>query len=416
MKKAIVLSGGGARGSYQVGVWKALRKVNYKFDIVTGTSIGALNGVLFVQGDFKRAYKIWKNISFKDVFGSEFDINLDLNEKKKVVTNMFILNMFSRKKISADNIENMLDKIVNYKKFYKSKIDFGLMTVNLTEFKYEVVVKNEIPKEHLKDYLIGSAALFPGFSKKKIEENSYIDGGFYDNLPINLAIDMGATEIIAVDLKAPGIKQRVKDSSVKIKYIYPKVDLDSILLFDKQQAIKNMTLGYHDGLKAFNELDGNLYTFKKGHVDKILNRYQRKFRDMFNSFEKNIKPNKILGYVVKKRISSKLNNQEGNLNRDLFIEILDLLGGAYSLEVAKVYSMKEFNKTLLQNFSKSEDDTIKSIFSKAYAKRRDGIIKYLYLELSRSKGLINNKILTIGGIFYKEALAAMYIYVIKKDN
>ena len=55
MKRALVLSGGGAKGSYQYGVWKALRKLNIKFDIVTGTSIGAVNGAMIVLGDYKKA-------------------------------------------------------------------------------------------------------------------------------------------------------------------------------------------------------------------------------------------------------------------------------------------------------------------------------------------------------------------------
>ena len=49
MKRALVLSGGGGRGSYQIGVWKALRDLGIKFDIITGTSVGALNGALMVQ-------------------------------------------------------------------------------------------------------------------------------------------------------------------------------------------------------------------------------------------------------------------------------------------------------------------------------------------------------------------------------
>ena len=51
-KKAVVLSGGGSRGAYQVGVWKALRKLHYRYKIVTGTSVGALNGTLMVQNDY----------------------------------------------------------------------------------------------------------------------------------------------------------------------------------------------------------------------------------------------------------------------------------------------------------------------------------------------------------------------------
>ena len=41
MKRAIVLSGGGSKGAYQIGVWKALKKMHIDYDIVTGTSVGA---------------------------------------------------------------------------------------------------------------------------------------------------------------------------------------------------------------------------------------------------------------------------------------------------------------------------------------------------------------------------------------
>ena len=63
--KALVLSGGGSKGSYQIGVWKALKKLRIKFDIVTGTSVGALNGALITQKSYFRAIKLWKKINLK---------------------------------------------------------------------------------------------------------------------------------------------------------------------------------------------------------------------------------------------------------------------------------------------------------------------------------------------------------------
>ena len=62
-KKAVVLSGGGARGAYQAGAWKALRELDYQFDIVTGTSVGALNAAMMASGDFERAIMLWQEIS-----------------------------------------------------------------------------------------------------------------------------------------------------------------------------------------------------------------------------------------------------------------------------------------------------------------------------------------------------------------
>ena len=59
MKQALVLSGGGARGAYQIGVWKALEELNIKCNIVTGASIGSINGALYTQGALKEAEKLW---------------------------------------------------------------------------------------------------------------------------------------------------------------------------------------------------------------------------------------------------------------------------------------------------------------------------------------------------------------------
>ena len=57
---------------------------------------------------------------------------------------------------------------------------------------------------------MASASCYPAFQKKDIDGNKFIDGGIFDNMPINLAIDLGADSIIAVDLCAPGVKARPK--------------------------------------------------------------------------------------------------------------------------------------------------------------------------------------------------------------
>ena len=67
MKRALVLAGGGAKGSYQVGVWKALAELGWKPDIITGTSVGCLNGALFVLDGYEVARDMWLTIRTKDV-------------------------------------------------------------------------------------------------------------------------------------------------------------------------------------------------------------------------------------------------------------------------------------------------------------------------------------------------------------
>ncbi|MEI3356614.1 MAG: patatin-like phospholipase family protein [Clostridia bacterium] len=70
-KLGLVLSGGGSKGAYQIGVYRALRKLGKRPEIVTGTSIGAVNGLLIVQGDLYKAAKLWKNMSFSTVYDEE---------------------------------------------------------------------------------------------------------------------------------------------------------------------------------------------------------------------------------------------------------------------------------------------------------------------------------------------------------
>ncbi|MEW6351113.1 MAG: patatin-like phospholipase family protein [Thermodesulfobacteriota bacterium] len=59
----LVLSGGGARGAYQLGCWKAFLERGLEFEAVAGSSIGALNGALICQGDWDAAYALWTDIT-----------------------------------------------------------------------------------------------------------------------------------------------------------------------------------------------------------------------------------------------------------------------------------------------------------------------------------------------------------------
>ena len=52
MKKGLVLAGGGSRGAYQIGVWQALRELDFQIQAVAGTSVGALNAAMVAQEDF----------------------------------------------------------------------------------------------------------------------------------------------------------------------------------------------------------------------------------------------------------------------------------------------------------------------------------------------------------------------------
>ena len=68
-KYGIVFCGGGAKGAYQIGVWKRLRELGVDKEIigVSGASIGAMNSMLFAQGDYNAAEEVWRQTKQSDI-------------------------------------------------------------------------------------------------------------------------------------------------------------------------------------------------------------------------------------------------------------------------------------------------------------------------------------------------------------
>ena len=69
--KGLVLEGGGTKGAYQLGAYKALKELGVEFDGVVGTSIGALNAAFIVQGDYEIMKDIWLNRDYKSFMDIE---------------------------------------------------------------------------------------------------------------------------------------------------------------------------------------------------------------------------------------------------------------------------------------------------------------------------------------------------------
>ena len=67
--RGLVLAGGGARGSYQVGVWQALQEMGWEPGVIAGTSVGCLNGAMFALGLTDVARDMWLTINSHDVIG-----------------------------------------------------------------------------------------------------------------------------------------------------------------------------------------------------------------------------------------------------------------------------------------------------------------------------------------------------------
>lgn len=410
--RAIVLSGGGSKGSYQIGVWAALRKLGIKYDIVTGTSVGALNAALMTQKTFYKGLHLWNNLNYKMIFNEEIKENYSTKEGKKNIIKTYVKGILNGG-IDVEELNKTICQIINYKKFFKSKVNIGIITFNVKTLKPKIVLKKDMNEKNLCDYLIASASCFPAFKMKKIEDTNYIDGGIYDNLPINVAIDLQADEIIAVDLEEIGFKQKVKNSKIPITYIRPRNNIGSFIVFEKNMAKRAMKLGYNDTLKVMNKLDGNKFTFRKNDLDKNFNKYKDNYihtlKNILNSHTNKDLINSILKLtVIKKIFSININEMKKE-----YIEIVENLGQTFGLCDSDIYNISKYNKKLIEEFLKIENDSeIEKLLKTNKLKQllnSKTIIKYIY-ELLETKN--KKKLYGVILLFPHSFLEAVYLKTI----
>lgn len=408
--RAIVLAGGGSKGAYQIGVWRALRKLNISYDIVTGTSVGALNSAFMVQNDYFKALLLWYNLKSSNVYDSSMKIESNKDFVK------YAKKIFNDGGIKIDNLEKTVDKYINIEKIYKSRIDMGIVTVKFPSLEPLELKKSDIPKDKLKDYLLASASCFPAFPVKEIDGEEYIDGGFYDNLPINLAISMGATEIIAVDLDFIGVKQKIKDKSIPIRVISPTGKTGSFLVFNKVSSRRAIRLGYNDAMKSFGKLEGELFTFKKGSLKDNYLKYKDKFIKEFHNFL-NLEDKGLLSKIAHISVYSKIFNYDESSFYEKFNEIVEKTGSIFDLDDSYLYSMNKYNKFLHINLRKVSKASFDNIYSNRHSSKikrlfnDDLMVAYLYNYLNSNRDIsdISNIIL----IFPNAFLSALYLIITK---
>jgi NTE family protein len=164
----LVLEGGGAKGAYHVGAYKALKELNIEIGGIAGTSIGAINGAMMVQGDYELLEKVWYSVNSYELFDIDEKAIMDLkNFNLHDVNFSYLLHqskeILSNRGLDTSKIRDLFDSYIDEDKIRNSDIDFGIVTVNLTDKKPVELMKEDIPKGKLVDFLIASANLLIAF-------------------------------------------------------------------------------------------------------------------------------------------------------------------------------------------------------------------------------------------------------------
>ncbi len=224
-KVALVLSGGGARGAYEVGVLKALRAHDIEPDVYCGTSVGSFNCAMAVAGKTIRSMEdVWIGLTSSGVFKLRLDprqlltfdprppLRFALNSAKVIggiLSESIRTGVAWWKLVDLDDIfvdtSPLSDLIRRHVDLYELRNSSKEIRIALTRLRpaggdpLQIVGGKEINHRHI----LASCSLPFVFPQVHIGRDTYCDGGVVMNSPLKPAVDAGAEEIYIVDLTPP---------------------------------------------------------------------------------------------------------------------------------------------------------------------------------------------------------------------
>jgi len=254
----LVFGGGGARGVYQIGVWRAIRKMGIHIGAVSGASIGSINGALFAQGDINAAQKAWRNLNLSDAIRMEDELPSPDNLFDIRNLNQLIKHVLIQKDIDMEPVREILARYIDENRVRASAIDFGIITYDISGMAPTEVFVSDIPEGCLFDYIMASAC-FPVFKSIEIDGRKFIDGGIYNNVPADMLAEKGYDHLIIVDVGGVEIVRSPRCKNAELITIKPQTSLGG--LFDMTPAVlrRNIKRGEFDTYRAFGKLTGNRF-------------------------------------------------------------------------------------------------------------------------------------------------------------
>lgn len=260
----LVLEGGGAKGAYQIGVWKALREHGVRIKGVSGVSVGALNGALITMGDYEEAERLWNELTYSKIMDVDDEfmdklVNLKITQLKMKTLTKDTTKIIRNGGIDIAPLRGLIDNWVDEEKITSSETELVLSTFSLSHMKEVEVSAKEVEAGYLKDYLLASSYL-PAFKSEKLHGQKYLDGGVVNGVPIDMLINRGYKNIIVVRIFGFGINKNVKiPDDVTVYEIAPRVNLGGILEFNTKKIRRNSIIGYYDAKRLLCGLKGKIY-------------------------------------------------------------------------------------------------------------------------------------------------------------
>ncbi len=266
-KIGLCLSGGGARGPYQIGALTAMKELGIfsKFQAFSGTSIGSANMAVVVSRSIDKAKEVWDNLP-------EETFPKNKTDKREEEVRRRLIDM-DRGIYTMDTFEEVMLKAVDYDCLRKhetyvtvspgGKKDEGIFELVKASYKHYIgkdskaiyLPLKELNNEQIHKAIVASCSIPVLFAPVEYEERKYYDGGVFDRVPIKPLVDAGCDEIVVVHLHRQRFYRPEKQwSSVKFHEIKHKGYLGGILDFSRKHAVKLYEWGYEDARKYFENL------------------------------------------------------------------------------------------------------------------------------------------------------------------
>ena len=181
VKRVFILGGGAALGAHQVGSMKFLAEQGITPDAFVASSIGVLNTCVYASGGIARMEEAWREFrSLPRIFSPSLWENP-----------LFGLSLFS-----MDRLTSALEEYIDFPEIFASPLEMEFVILNLSRGRGEMHAKHACRDWRELRTLTRAGYAIPGlFPPIQFQGDWYVDGGFAWNIPLERAIQMGATEI-----------------------------------------------------------------------------------------------------------------------------------------------------------------------------------------------------------------------------
>ena len=373
--RGLALEGGGAKGAFHVGALQAFFDRGITFDAVTGTSIGALNGAMIAQGDFETLKMLWTNAAISkvaDVDDAEFDKLMSGDYDRSLVKYLVkkAREVISSRGMPIDKLKSIVDKYIDEDKLRASKIDYGLVTVAVSNgWEPMELFKEDVPEGLLKDYILASA-YYPLYNRPEIGGKRFLDGGIYNNCPISPLVRKGYSDIVAIRTGSRMPMRGVIDRSVKVTYVIPSESLGGTVDLRKPHVEYNMKLGYFDALRALDKLGGFRYYIEPMEVAEamsfMLNLRESAFSDLSDVLREKGPRNTIFAHAFAVA-HAELDLPDKFGAAETMTAILEEAARIHGVEKFKIYTLNDFLKEIKSRLDTPPSGSVTKSYEMAVA-------------------------------------------------